>query len=284
MLTTQLELWFRVTAYLLVVGIALEMAHRAYFAASGWASKLPINCAYRAVLMALSTGIPLLAACAVTAVFSIYVDRESLSSIGIRFDLQPGSNVAIGAVIAFSGVTLMFAVGLVSGWFHIQSSPISSDFQKGLPSFCGGFSDMITASMFEELIMRGYVFAILYRGAGPSVAILGSSTLFSVVHLMKHTKLPPIFTINAFIFGILMAHVRLATGAIWMPIGLHAGWNVASTIVFGLPFAGKPCRMGLMTCAVEGPNVITGGYYSPGAGLLGTFALAIVASAVLGMG
>jgi membrane protease YdiL (CAAX protease family) len=284
MLTTQLELWFRVTLYLLVVGIALEMAHRAYFAASRWASKLPISCGYRAALMALATCIPLLAACAVTGAFCVYVDRESLASIGIRLDLQPGSNVAIGSMIAFAGVTLMFVVGILSGWFHIQSSPISSDFQKGLPTFCGGFSDMIMGAIFEELVMRGYVFAILYRGAGPSVAVLGSSTLFSIFHLLKHTQLPPIFTVNAFLFGILMAHVRLATGAIWMPIGLHAGWNIASTIVFGLPFAGKPCNMGLMTCTVEGPSVITGGYYSPGAGLLGTLALAIVASAVVRMG
>lgn len=234
--------------------------------------------------MALATCIPLLAACAVTGIFAVYVDRESLASIGIRFDVQPGSSVAMGGIIGFVGVTLMFAVGMLSGWFHLESSTISTDFEKGLPSFCGGFSDMVMGSMFEELVMRGYVFAILYKGAGPSIAILGSATLFSLFHLLKHIQLPPIFTVNAFLFGILMAHVRLATGAIWMPIGLHAGWNIASTIVFGLPFAGKPCKMGLMTCAVEGPSVITGGYYSPGAGLLGTLALAIVASAVVRMG
>ncbi|MDO8586900.1 MAG: CPBP family intramembrane metalloprotease [Armatimonadota bacterium] len=278
MLTAQLDPWLRVTVYLIVVGLALEAAHRAYWSLSRCASRLPVSHAVRAFLMALAACIPLVTACVVTGVFCLYIDRESLATIGIRMDLHPSSCIAQGAAIAFATVTLVFSVGYASGWFRVQSSRFSGDFYKSLPTFCGGLTDFLNASIFEELIMRGYVFTILYNKVGASPAIIGSALIFSIFHLLKHAQLPVLFTMNAFLFGIMAAHCRLATGAIWMPIGLHAGWNLASASVFGLPFAGKLCNMGLITCSVDGPKYITGGYYSPDAGLMGTFALAFAAS------
>jgi uncharacterized protein len=186
-----------------------------------------------------------------------------------------------GIAVAFTSVTLVFITGYTSGWFQIKSSRFTSEFYNNLPSFCGGLTDFINASIFEELIMRGYVFSLLFHKIGAFPAIVGSSMVFSAFHLVKHAQLPPLFTLNAFLFGLLAAHSRLVTGALWMPIGLHIGWNIASASVFGLPFAGRLCNMGLITCAVDGPEYITGGYYSPDAGLLGTMALAFAASALV---
>jgi hypothetical protein len=121
------------------------------------------------------------------------------------------------------------------------------------------------------------VFSLLYHTRGASTAIIGSSVFFSLFHLVKHTRLPLLYTINAFFFGVLMAHSRLITGALWTPIGIHVGWNFAS-LLLGLPFAGRLCETGLITCSVEGPQFVTGGYYSPDAGLLGAVGLVVAAS------
>jgi membrane protease YdiL (CAAX protease family) len=281
MLTAYLEPWVRVGLYLVAIGLCLEVAHRLYWVLIRWTAGLAIGVVEKSAMTAFAACLPLITACAVTYVFCIYIDNESLPAIGLRMDLHPGSYLAAGSVIAFTSVTLVFAIGYLSGWFQVRPSRISSDFSTGLPVFCGGLADFATASVFEELMMRGYVFSLLYHRVGASPAIIGSAAAFSLFHLVKHVKLPAFFSLNAFLFGLLVAQSRLATGALWMPIGLHAGWNIAAASVYGLPFAGRVSQTGLISCDVDGPELITGGYYSPDAGLLGSVALAFAAAAVL---
>ncbi|MDO8683779.1 MAG: CPBP family intramembrane metalloprotease [Armatimonadota bacterium] len=280
-MTAQLEPWARVVGYLIVVGVCLEYAHRIYWFISKWAGRAPLSVFYKSFVISLAANLPLLIACGVTFSFCVFVDKESLETLGLRFDLKPGTYVAGGATIAFISVALIFLIGYYSGWIRVYSSRISGNFHKSLPTVCGGITEFATASIFEELIMRGYVFSILYSRLGPSHAVIGSAAIFSLFHLVKHTRLPLLFTINAFFFGILAAQSRLATGALWMPIGLHIGWNFAASSVFGLPCAGRIYDGGLITCTVDGPKHITGGYYSPDAGLLGTVGIVFAASALV---
>lgn len=281
MLTAQFEPWLRVTAYLVAIGLTLEVAHRVYHAISRRGSRLSAPPVVRALVVALATFIPLISASVVTGLFCMYVDRASLNGLGLYIDRNPATGLISGFLISFFSITAVFMIGRASGWFRVQSSRLSGELYKDLPTFCGGFSDFVNSSIFEELIMRGYVFSLLYNRLGVSSAVLGSSALFSLFHLIKHARLPILFTVNAFLFGVLAAQTRLITGALWMPIGLHAGWNLTSASIYGLPFAGRLCSLGLITCAVDGPEYITGGYYSPGAGLLGTVALGFATLALV---
>ena len=267
--------------YLVVIGLCLTFAHRPYWWMHKNAGSLRMGLACKSALVAASAALPLVTVCVVTAAFCAFIDKMSFADIGLRTDLRPGAALGTGIVVAFATVSLVFITGYLKGWFHVSSTRLSSDFCKKLPLFCGGVSDFVNASIFEEIIMRGYVFTVLYRDVGPVPAVLGSAAAFSVSHLVTHMRLPAMFTINAFLFGMLVAQSRLVTGAIWMPIGLHIGWNVAAATVFGLPLAGRVYNGGLLTCSVEGPEWFTGGYYSPDAGLLGTMALMFTASVLV---
>ena len=112
------------------------------------------------------------------------------------------------------------------------------------------------------------------------MAIIGSSVVFSLFHLIKHPKMPVVFTINAFVFGVLAAHARIATGALWLPIGLHMGWNVTMGPIFGMSCSGRNYENGLFMSIAKGPTWASGGLYSPDAGLLGTAGLLV---AVIGL-
>jgi membrane protease YdiL (CAAX protease family) len=61
-----------------------------------------------------------------------------------------------------------------------------------------------------------------------------------------------------FVIGIVLAHARLSTRSLWLPIGLHAGWILASEAfgkmaqreVVALPWIGRNLLVGLVPLAI----------------------------------
>ena len=107
------------------------------------------------------------------------------------------------------------------------------------------------AAVVEEWLFRGLLLGVWLRVAKPLTAILGTSLLFAFVHFMQPPANAEIadpgyflagfhllgliflnFTDPRFIaaefavlftLGLLLASTRVRTGALWFPIGLHAG-------------------------------------------------------------
>ena len=146
-----------------------------------------------------------------------------------------------------------------------------------MPLFFGGLSDYLGGAILEEVVTRGYVFYFLNGVFGGQAAIIGSSLIFALVHLVRPDRIPLIFTLTAFVFGLLTGACRYYTGGLWLPIGLHFGWNVTAGPILGLPYSGIAYDKGIVESDVSGPEWFTGGFYSPDAGLLGTFALLVAA-------
>lgn len=117
---------------------------------------------------------------------------------------------------------------------------------KALGALLGG----LLIGFLEESFFRGALFIAIRRRAGVTPAILWSSALYAVVHVMKPGALPPgtpfdwagawgMFTgvfLDAFqwrhldtvlallLVGVFLALVRERTGQVGWCIGLHAGW------------------------------------------------------------
>jgi len=271
----------KLAAYLFCIGIALEVSHRIYWRLNQWVLSQEISTFLRSAMNTIVASIPMGFTVAITSVFVILVDKNSILTLGLSYNGDSLTFVAYGAVIALMCVTVVYSFGILSGYIHVKRSKLSEDCVSCLPLFFGGLVDFFTAAVFEEVIFRGYVFYILLQTWGVQNAIIVSSILFSLAHLIKHPRTPILFTINAFIFGLLAALCRDYTGAIWLPIGLHFGWNVVSGPIFGLPCAGRTYERGVVVSDVSGPYWLTGGLYSLDAGLLGTFALVMATAGLL---
>lgn len=271
------ETCVKLAAYLVCIGVALEFSHKLYWRVNVWILTAQVSTFSRSVLSSLVACIPLGTAFGITLAFVSLVDQGSLESLGLTYDANSMTMVAYGAAIAFGCITLVVLVGVIGGFIQIKRSPVSEDCVTCLPIFFGGLADFFTSAVFEEIITRGYVFYILYEASGPAAAVLGSSAIFSLAHLLRHSRTPLMFTLNAFIFGLITAGCRYYTGALWLPIGLHFGWNVAAGPLFGLPYSGRSYDRGVVVSEVSGPDWLTGGFYSPDAGLVGTAALLIAA-------
>ena len=136
----------------------------------------------------------------------------------------------------------------------------------------------------EEALFRGLFLGVLLRSNRPLTAALLSSGIFSIVHFLKapdqtttsvawtsgfislthsfdqFTK--PMLVLagftTLFLIGVILAHARLRTRSLWLPIGLHAGWifasgafnKIAHREIVALPWLGKNLLIGVVPLCV----------------------------------
>jgi hypothetical protein len=129
------------------------------------------------------------------------------------------------------------------------------------------------AAMAEEVAFRGYPFQRLVEGIGPAGGILVLSFFFGAVHLGNpHASLWGF--LNTIEIGALLAVAYLRTRSLWMPWGLHFGWNLTLGMVLGLPVSGVNDFTVAVQGTAQGPLWLTGGSYGIEASLTGTLVVA----------
>ena len=95
----------------------------------------------------------------------------------------------------------------------------------------------IIISFVEELSFRGYIMQGLGRAWGMPLAVVVSSLLFGAVHALNPNA-NALGVANIVVVGILFACAYLVTRSLWLPVGLHIGWNLAEIQWFGFPGSG----------------------------------------------
>src|ERR1019366_968579 len=83
---------------------------------------------------------------------------------------------------------------------------------------------LLFGSVGEELLFRGYGFQVLVHAVGPFAAILPVSVLFGAAHMTNH-NVTPLALFNTALWGALLGYAFIRSGDLWLPIGLHFGWN-----------------------------------------------------------
>ncbi|MBV8657695.1 MAG: CPBP family intramembrane metalloprotease [Burkholderiales bacterium] len=141
------------------------------------------------------------------------------------------------------------------------------------------FGEMTLAAAMEEVVFRGVLFRILANWLGARAAIVISALLFGVAHLNGDG-----FTVTAFI-GLVLASVMLTAaymrrGRLWLPIGLHFGWNFTCTALFGYTTSGHAAQ-GYLHTTLTGPDWLSGGAFGVEASVVTLLATVIVSVILL---
>jgi uncharacterized protein len=200
---------------------------------------------------------------------SVYIarrwfDRRSFVSLGVEPTSNAVRDVFAGAAIAGLTMGLIFLVELSLGWLDFQGfATLDAPTLMGLGYWAFAF---ILVGWGEELLSRGYMLQNLEEGVGLNWAVFISSAIFGILHAFN-----PDASIAA-VLGILGAGYFLAYGYIrsrqlWLPIGLHIGWNFFEGPIFSFPVSGIE-TIKLLNHEVTGPALITGGAFGPEAGLI----------------
>jgi len=85
--------------------------------------------------------------------------------------------------------------------------------------------------------------------------------------------------VNLTVGGVFLAFAYLRTRQLWLPIGIHIGWNFFQGPVFGFPVSGTD-SFTLINHTVNGPELLTGGAFGPEAGLINLLIVAIGAALI----
>jgi membrane protease YdiL (CAAX protease family) len=133
---------------------------------------------------------------------------------------------------------------------------------------------LVVGAIGEELIFRGYPFQHLEQGIGAVGAIAVFSVLFGAVHL-SNPGASRWGLVNTVLIGILLSIAYLRTRALWLPWGIHFGWNTALGFLCGLPVSGLRMFNVLVRTSASGPAWMTGGSYGIEASAPGTVAVLI---------
>ncbi|MEV6818644.1 CPBP family intramembrane glutamic endopeptidase [Nocardiopsis dassonvillei] len=169
-----------------------------------------------------------------------------------------------GAASATSWGTLLgvglFALVIVNivflGGYQVNGlgSPMSA---LGLVGF------MAAVAVTEELMWRGVLFRIIEERTGSWIALALTGLAFGLVHLINpHATLWGAIAIAIEAGGMLTA-AYIATRSLWLPIGLHFGWNIAGSAIFSTSVSGSNTPQGLLDVTISGPTIITGGDFGP---------------------
>ncbi|MER7581840.1 type II CAAX endopeptidase family protein [Kitasatospora sp. NPDC097691] len=134
----------------------------------------------------------------------------------------------------------------------------------GLVGFMAG------AAVTEELMFRGLLFRLVERGLGTYIALALSGTAFGAAHLLNKDATLLGGVAIAIEAGGMLAAAYAATRSLWLPIGLHFGWNYAESGIFGTEVSGNGDTHGLLDASMSGAKLITGGEFGPEASVYAT--------------
>jgi membrane protease YdiL (CAAX protease family) len=180
------------------------------------------------------------------------------------------AGIFLGAAL-FSTVFALLAVG-----GYVQHEGFGGF--TGLPS---QLAASIGAAVGEELVFRGAVFRIAEERLGTIAALIISSVLFGVAHAANPGATPVSTVAIAIEAGALLGMVYSASRSLWLPIGLHFGWNFTEGGIFGTAVSGGRSR-GLLESLLSGPALVTGGKFGPEASAI-AIAVCLTATVAIGM-
>ncbi|MBT3153381.1 CPBP family intramembrane metalloprotease [Streptomyces sp. CHD11] len=122
---------------------------------------------------------------------------------------------------------------------------------------------MAAAAVTEELLFRGVLFRVIEERAGTWIALAPTSVLFGLWHMANPDATlwgAVVITLGA---GTMLAAAYAATRSLWVPIGVHFGWNYAASGIFSTEVSGNDTQQGLLDASTSGPTLISGGDFGP---------------------
>lgn len=196
-----------------------------------------------------------------------FLDRRSLGSLGIAW--KPGSlrQFLVGFFIAGISMSLLFFTFLGMGWLQVDGFVWQNQAWSAILGSLGiSLLVHLMVGFSEELMARGYWMQNLAEKLGLPWAAVLSAALFSLLHAGNPGYSWMAF-LGLFAGGFDVAYGYARTRSLWLPIGLHMGWNFFEGAVYGFTVSGAQ-EAGLVLQRVVGPELWTGGGFGPEAGLL----------------
>ena len=204
-------------------------------------------------------------------------DQTPITAFGAAFHDHWFRDFAIGIAIAAGMLSGTLVGSLLLGAVQITWS-FSAD---AIPGIVLTLAALAVSALSEELVFRGYPLQVLMKGLGPWGSMILISCVFGLIH-GRNPGATALSVLGTILAGVALAVAYLKTRSLWLPYGIHLGWNVGLSMVLGYPMSGIQ-TVSILTTHVSGSAAILGGEYGPEAGILGMVIFVTVAAVIYRM-
>ncbi|WP_345990769.1 CPBP family intramembrane glutamic endopeptidase [Chryseobacterium sp. Chry.R1] len=161
-----------------------------------------------------------------------YIDKKTLSVLGFKPTRNRIMNWTTGFLLA----------ALVCLIYHVMNKTFSDNSwilnkHMTLQTIFTSVWWTLRSVIFEELIFRGALLYLAIEKLGIKIACYLSAICFGVYHLFSYNafgnliQMVIIFFMTG-IFGLMLAFAFAKTKSLYLPFGLHLGWNIFNIVIF----------------------------------------------------
>ncbi|WP_433515209.1 CPBP family intramembrane glutamic endopeptidase [Nonomuraea sp. CA-143628] len=225
--------------------------------------------------LGLLLGLTGVVAALVTIPLARRMEGESLAGLGLPAK-SAVRHLLSGLAVGGGVQVLVFGIMALAGWYTVSAVKVDvgSLVTMTLLALCVGF--------WEEWAFRGVLLRLPEKAIGSWWALVFSAVIFGLIHAPNANSTPLALVGIAVVGGLVMGGGFLLTRSLWLPIGIHTGWDLFQSSVLGAGStgAGAISETPLLRGHVSGPELWTGTPGVPEAGLL-LILVAIVVGVVL---
>jgi uncharacterized protein len=121
------------------------------------------------------------------------------------------------------------------------------------------FADSVTG----QILLTGIIFRITEEKLGSYLALIILALIFGTIHFAS----PNGSAVAAFSIpmhaGFLLGAAYIFSRSLWFPIAIHFAWDFAQAGIFGANMSGNINSNSFLVTKMEGPALISGGYFGP---------------------
>ncbi|MGI8547844.1 MAG: CPBP family intramembrane glutamic endopeptidase [Gemmatimonadaceae bacterium] len=213
----------------------------------------------RLIIFSWVSAVTLLAA---TFVSVRWVDRTSWSFVRLGSRAARPSVIASGALMGAIAIGVPSVMLLLAGEMRVVPDAPGS---WGATALRAAFL-LLPAALFEELLLRGYIFAVLRQSIGWKWTLIVTSVVFGLMHL-NNPGVTPESILLVIVAGFFLGTIVLVTESVYAAWAAHFAWNwtmagALHTAVSGLGLTTPNYRV-----VDSGPDWLTGGAWGPEGGV-----------------
>lgn len=198
------------------------------------------------------------------AVMLRWIDHRPWSDVWMDRRAARPALLARGFLFGALAIAVPTLLLIAVGWMTHRPGPNGSLLASGLRVSIF----LLPAAFYEELLTRGYVFAVLRESLGWRTTLIATSLIFGLLHLQNAganvESIVLVIMAGVFLGGLLVATRSLY--AAWMA---HFAWNWTMAVVFHTAVSGLALESPDYRYVDAGPDWATGGVWGPEGGVAG---------------
>lgn len=207
------------------------------------------------------------------AVMLKLVDRKPWAWVGLGGEHAEPKPLLAQSVLGVAAIGVPAMLLLAIGWLRFELGPGGT--AEWVVFAISMLALLAPSALFEELLFRGYPFAVLREAVGWKGTVLVTSVLFSLVHF-ENPGAGPLPLLVVFLAGVWLAAVLLATGSLFAAWLAHLAWNWTLVGLLHAPVSGFHVPPPAYQTVNAGPVWATGGVWGPEGGVFAALGLIAV--------